>query len=281
MKGANLHGTKLKCANLEDANLSGCNLSGSDLQRANLEGANLSKANLSSANLESCDLQRANLEGANLSKASMEGANLQSANLKDANLKGAILQRADLSNADRRRARLGGAQLGSAILKGALLPSSGVFTANTGVSVSENGRLVTTSSNDWKGVLTEDWIDTAGIAYAEFVLEVACDCMLGVTSLEAVPSSGRFYDKDSSSMYYCHDSKAWPGSRGWGAGAGRKQGDRVGLLVKQGSLYVYVNGRQLGPGPMVSGGLPPRVRIAADLCYNVKVRVMENVRWPE
>ena len=214
----------------------------------------------------------------------MKGANLQRANLKDANLKDADVQQADLSNADLRRARLDGAQLGSAILKGALLPSSGIFTANSGVSVSENGRLVTTSSTDWRGVLTEDWIDTAGMAYAEFVLEVvpdSCYCMFGVTSLEAVPSDGVCCGKAGSSMYYCHNSKAFPGERDWGAGAGRKQGDRVGLLVKQGSLYVYVNGRQLGLGPMVSGGLPTRVRFAADMAYSVKVRVMEEVWCPE
>ena len=71
-------------------------------------------------------------------------------------------------------------------------------------------------------------------------------------------------------MYYCASSKAFPDNRDWGAGAGPKQGDRVGLLVKQGSLYVYVNGRQLGPGPMVSGGLPPRVRFAADIDADAK-----------
>ena len=213
----------------------------------------------------------------------MKGANLQSANLKDANLKDADVQQAELSNADLRRARLDGVQLGSAILKGALLPSSGVFTANSGVSVSENGRLVTSPSiGGSSGVMTEDWIDTAGIAYAEFVLEVYGLINLGVTSLKAVPSDGCFHNKAVGSfMYCCFNSKALPGNRGWGAGVGRKQGDRVGLLVKQGSLYVYVNGRQLGPGPMVSGGLPPRVRFAAEMYTNVKVRVMEEVRCPE
>ena len=60
-----------------------------------------------------------------------------------------------------------------------------------------------------------------------------------------------------------------------------KMAKRVGLLVKQGSLYVYVNGRQLGTGPMVSGGFPPRVRFAADVNRSVEVRVMKEVRCPE
>ena len=127
----------------------------------------------------------------------------------------------------------------------------------------------------------EDWIDTAGIAYAEFFLEVSCNCMLGVTSLEGVLSNGTFYDKASSSMYHCSNSIAYPGARDWDAGAGQKQGERVGLLVKQGSLYVYVNGRQQGPGPMVSRGLPPRVHFAADIYSGAKVRVMEKVRCPK
>ena len=131
-------------------------------------------------------------------------------------------------------------------------------------------------------MLTEDRIDTTGIAYAEFVLDSElCDFLLGVTSLESVPSDCRIHNKADTSMYFCADSKAWPGNREWGAGAGRKQGDRVGLLVKQGSLYVYVNGLQLGLGPMVSGGLPPRVRFAAYIWQDVKVGVMEEVRCPE
>ncbi len=60
-------------------------------------------------------------------------------------------------------------------------------------------------------------------------------------------------------MYYCHDSRAYPGNRDWGAAGRRARGDRVGLLVERGSVWVYVNGARLGPGPMATD-LPPRVR---------------------
>jgi hypothetical protein len=70
------------------------------------------------------------------------------------------------------------------------------------------------------------------------------------------------FNKPGSRMYYCYDSRAWPGNRDWGAAGRRARGERVGLLVERGSVLVNVNGARLGPGPMATD-LPQRVRTAS------------------
>ena len=84
-----------------------------------------------------------------------------------------------------------------------------------------------------------------------------------------------------SRMFYCFNSTACPGERDWGAGGRQlKKGDRVGLLVEAGRLWVHVNGARLGPGPMAED-LPPRVRFAAELCFQgARVRVVEGAAAP-
>ena len=100
--------------------------------------------------------------------------------------------------------------------------------------------------------------------------------MLGVTALEAAPPAGtRIYNSPESRMYHCYTSRAHPGRRDWGASGQRQKGDRVGLLVDGGRLWVYVNGARLGPGPMASD-LPARVRFAVEMLrvgYRVRLVV--------
>jgi uncharacterized protein YjbI with pentapeptide repeats len=99
LRGVNLEGARLPCADL----------SGADLWHANLKGAILWEASLSWANLEVADLRNANLVGASLAEANLGGANLE----------GADLRYADLSYADLRGAKMKGANLEGANIKGA------------------------------------------------------------------------------------------------------------------------------------------------------------------
>jgi hypothetical protein len=92
--------------------------------------------------------------------------------------------------------------------------------------------------------------------------------MLGVTSAEQPPPAGEaLWRGPSSSMYYCLDSRAFRGGeQAWGRTAGGPRcrgGDRVGLLVGWGRVWVFVNGTLVGPGPMAAG-LPSRVRFAVE-----------------
>jgi hypothetical protein len=134
-----------------------------------------------------------------------------------------------------------------------------------GVSVSADGLAVSRvgTANGWQGALVEPTFSSAERCYAEWVIEEAdedCFIMIGVTDLDAAPPAGEsMRDMPGSRMYYCYNSRAYPGNRDWGATGRRAQGDRVGLLVERGGVSVYVNGARLGPGPMATD-LPLRVR---------------------
>ena len=131
--------------------------------------------------------------------------------------------------------------------------------------------------------MLEPAVSTAERAYVEWLIEepgAKCDIMLGVTALDALPP-GDLYSNPSSRMYYCHNSQAYPGYRDWGASGRRAAGDRVGLLVHEGRLSVYLNGERLGPGPM-AGDLPgPHVRFCVELGQaGSRVRVVAGARPP-
>ena len=131
--------------------------------------------------------------------------------------------------------------------------------------------------------MLEPAVSTAERAYVEWVIEEAdanCNILLGVTALDALPP-GILHDSPSSRMYYCHNSRAYPASRGWGASGRRAAGDRVGLLVHEGRLSVYLNGERLGPGPM-AGDLPgPHVRFCVEMGdAGSRVRVVAGARPP-
>ena len=133
------------------------------------------------------------------------------------------------------------------------------------------------------GAMLEPGVSTAGREYVEWVIEEAgscCDIMLGVTALDALPQGGgNLCNSPSSRMYYCSTSAAYPGGRHWGASGRRAAGDRVGLLVHEGRLSVYLNGERLGPGPM-AGDLPPHVRFCAVLSAGALVRVVAGAAAP-
>jgi hypothetical protein len=138
-----------------------------------------------------------------------------------------------------------------------------------GVSVSADGLAVyRVGTAGWQNdsALVEPAFSSAERCYAEWVIvEADADChiMIGVTDLDAAPPDGKcMYNKPGSRMYYCHDSRAFPGKRDWGATGQRARGDRVGLLVERGGVSVYVNGARLGPGPMATD-LPQRVHHAS------------------
>ena len=133
-----------------------------------------------------------------------------------------------------------------------------------GVSVSADGLAASRVGTDigYLGALVEPAFCSAERCYAEWIIEEAgrdCWIMVGVTDMDSVPPDGlTMYLMPGSSMYSCCTSGAHPGCRDWGAKGRRKRGDRVGLLVERGSVWVYVNGTRLGPGPMATD-LPQRV----------------------
>ena len=86
-------------ADFRYTNLRGTELSGADLRCANLNDADLRGANLSSASLRYATLIRADLRGANFNDADLRGADLNDADLRGANFRGADLRGADLSSA--------------------------------------------------------------------------------------------------------------------------------------------------------------------------------------
>ena len=115
--------------------------------------------------------------------------------------------------------------------------------------------------------MLEPAVSTAKRAYVEWLIEetgASCNIMLGVTALDALPP-GNFCANPRSRMFCCRYSHAYPGKRDWGASGRRAAGDRVGLLVHEGRLSVYLNGERLGPGPM-AGDLPgPHVRFCVEM----------------
>ena len=148
LKGLDLTGKDLSCANFKGVDLENSNMSYADLRKANLEGAHLEFVNLEGANLEMANLKEAFLHSANLKGANMEGAdlsnihskssspvivNMENSNLKKANLRGAELwrvnlKRANLENANLSNANLIGANFYNSNLRGANL--EGVEGAN-------------------------------------------------------------------------------------------------------------------------------------------------------
>ena len=140
----------------------------------------------------------------------------------------------------------------------------------------------------WRAGLLEGEVDTTGRACVEWAIEETGHdtytfIMLGVTDLAAPPAPGTSFIRahPGSRMLHCRDSHSYPGNRDWGAGGRQlKKGDRVGLLVEAGRLWVHVNGARLGPGPMAED-LPPRVRFAAELGFQgARVRVVEGAAAP-
>jgi hypothetical protein len=137
-----------------------------------------------------------------------------------------------------------------------------------GVSVSPDALTLSRAAGPdgkWRGAVVEPAFGSDARRYAEWAIEAAdahCHLLIGVTDLDAAPPAGvkGMCHLPGSRMYYCCDSRAYPGARSWGAAGRRAAGDRVGVLVERGCVWVYVNGARLGPGPMATD-LPRRVPV--------------------
>ncbi len=91
LKGQNLSGLWLNCANFSGANLEGADLSNTYLIEAKLIGANLRNANLQHSQLKLAQLQNADLRGADLSSANLLGTPTDLSILETATLHETIL----------------------------------------------------------------------------------------------------------------------------------------------------------------------------------------------
>jgi hypothetical protein len=142
-------------------------------------------------------------------------------------------------------------------------------------------------NHGWRGALLDPLVQTDEQTYVEFVIDEVpageAHVCLGVASLERPPSpealpvdwSSRtsMHCSTECAFYACRFANRWPGGRDFGAAGEMRRGDRAGLLLRGGCLWVYVNGILQGNGPMEEG-LPPAVRFAVELSeagYGVRV----------
>ncbi|MDK2584206.1 pentapeptide repeat-containing protein [Corynebacterium yonathiae] len=106
LKGQNLSGLWLNCANFSGANLEGADLSNTYLIRAKLNGANLRNANLQHSQLKLAQLQNADLRGADLSSANLLGTPTDLSILETATLHETILPEDNLLLTPQQKQRL-------------------------------------------------------------------------------------------------------------------------------------------------------------------------------
>ena len=106
LKGQNLSGLWLNCANFSGANLEGADLSNTYLIGAKLINANLKNANLQHSQLRLAQLQNADLRGADLRRANLLGTPTDLSSLETANLDGAILPEDSLGLTQQQKERL-------------------------------------------------------------------------------------------------------------------------------------------------------------------------------
>ena len=142
-------------------------------------------------------------------------------------------------------------------------------------SISPDGLSLTKTSDSYTfgGAVADRWIcprtDCAYLA-VRLVRGDGIGMFLGVTAREAVDTDTALLIDPTSRMYRCFDSFAWPCRRQWGVPTDqcrRREGDLIGLLVKDGRLYVFVNNEPLCRGPMAAD-LPERVRFCAEVYFN-------------
>ncbi len=127
-------------------------------------------------------------------------------------------------------------------------------------------------ASTWRAGLVEPPVATARGGFVEFCIEEAgeggCCILLGVTGRRGALPQGLSLFRDSDShVYFCRDSTAWPGNKALApSGLPCRSGDRVGLLVRSGAVWVSVNGQQLGQGPMAVH-LPREIRFVVGLYH--------------
>jgi hypothetical protein len=159
-----------------------------------------------------------------------------------------------------------------------------------GAVISADGLVVTSvplPDHGWRGAILDPMVRTEEQSYVEFVVEEVpageAHVCLGVTTLEQPPGPERIpvdWSRRTSMhcsaacvFYSCRFANCWPGGRDFGAAGEMRKGDRAGLLLRGGSLWVFVNGARQGGGAMAED-LPPAVRFAVELSeagYAVRV----------
>ena len=141
----------------------------------------------------------------------------------------------------------------------------------------------------YESVLVEPAFDsTFGRTYAEWSLQridVNREVLLGVTALTTAPRGRDTYENPQSRMFNCFNSNIHPSgsaSASWnGRGRQMRQGDRVGLLVEGGRVWVFVNGERIGGGAMAED-LPRRLCFLAVLgCFQNCLQLVVGATPPE
>ena len=121
----------------------------------------------------------------------------------------------------------------------------------------------------WLAALMEPAVDAEGCAYVELAVLLGNGAAVGVIEAAAVPTlsnGARVCDTQGAHMFCLVSWTAWPGPRHWAAPPEKERsGARVGLWLEKGRLWIYLDGKQVGPGPMASG-LAGRMHFAAELC---------------
>ena len=136
--------------------------------------------------------------------------------------------------------------------------------AHPAVTIAEDGARATRERSGWRSALCGEVLRAEGEAYAEFTY-VGGHALVGVARAGVDPSSlsGGLYNTAGGWMYACGGADLYRGGGGgyyhrgsqtpWASGEeqGIKEGDVVGLLLRQGSLSVFVKGKRVGT--MVTG----------------------------
>eukprot|EP01045_Picozoa_sp_COSAG04_P016520 COSAG04_NODE_1385_length_6986_cov_8.400755_6_plen_444_part_00 len=146
--------------------------------------------------------------------------------------------------------------------------------AHTNINIQgEGGALATNSAGTrYRSAVCGQVLRAEGEAYAEFTWVDADAVIVGVARAGVDPSSVRLYRSADGWMYSCetgwHYHNSGHGySTPWASGESQriKRGETVGLLLRQGSLAVYIQGRRVG---VLCTGLSGPLVWAADLCGN-------------
>jgi hypothetical protein len=149
------------------------------------------------------------------------------------------------------------------------------------MQISADGLAVTSMplpNHGWRGALLDPLVQTDQQTYVEFLVDEVpgseAHICVGVSTLENPPppeampvdwnSRTSMHCNPQCVLYSCRFANRWPGGEDFGATGEMRKGDRAGLLLRGGCLWVYVNGVLQGTGPMKEG-LPPAVRFAVEL----------------
>ena len=145
----------------------------------------------------------------------------------------------------------------------------------------EGGALATKKQGGWQSAVCGEVLQAEGEAYAEFTWESGRIVMVGLARVGVDPSlvsDDGLYRTADGWMYWCrdgrhfHNSRAKGSSTPWASGEqqGLRQGETVGLLLRRGTLAVYIQGRRVG---VMCTGLSGPLVWAADLHWGSSVRI--------